>query len=151
MEMEWWATLPLYLGSPSERSSCTACTWGPVWCCPSWSGSRRHRRWCSCSCTLRTGERSPGLEEVPLLLVASLQQVLLEPSLLLPSRSWRRSPTYSWTSLSPSHWVRQRGSVRGERTTDWVLTSLLQTGLLSDCLLAASPSCRINVSEVRKE
>ena len=117
MEMKWWATLPLYLGSPSEHSSCTACTWGPVWCCPSWSGSRRHRRWCSCSCTLRTGERSPGLEEVPLLLVASLQQVPLEPCLLLPSRSWRRSPIYSWTCPSLSHWVRQ-GCQWGQRISE---------------------------------
>ena len=114
METKCWVKVPPYLGTPSERSSCTAYTWGPVWCFPSWSGSRRRRRWCSCSCTPRTGEKSPGQEEAPLLWVASHQPVLLVPSLLLPSRSWRRSPTCSWTCLSPSHWGRQRMSARTE-------------------------------------
>ena len=147
METKCWVKVPPYLGTPSERSSCTAYTWGPVWCFPSLSGSRRRRRWCSCSCTPRTGEKSPGQEEAPLLWVASHQPVLLVPSLLLPSRSWRRSPTCSWTCLSPSHWA-DRGCQRGQSMTEW-LTWLHLTGLLSDCLLAASQSCRINVSKVR--
>ena len=89
---------------------------------------------------------------------------------------WRRSHCCWWLHTSGSHWSLPSSSlhvlegvhplalelpghlltepdrnISDDRVRLTVFTLLLQTGLLSDCLLAASLSCRINVSEVRKE